>query len=294
MQTILTVLVLSIIGYMVGSVKIINQGNEALVERLGRYHRKLSPGLNFIVPMLDTIVWEDTTREQVLDIPPQEAITKDNIALQVDAVVYWRILELQQTYYQVEDIEKALANLVTTTVRAEIGQLKLEDTYASRSTLNQALLNQLDEATAPWGVKVIRVEVQNINLPNRVRESLELERAAESKKRAAISEAEGKKKAAIEEAEGTVQSIQLISKALSEQRNPQAVLQYLIAQKYVEANFRLGQSPNSKIVFMDPKALTEAMSELISVEEHHHTSPAGNNAPAPPTPSDSATPKSGD
>jgi regulator of protease activity HflC (stomatin/prohibitin superfamily) len=277
MQSILAALALLIIGYTVGSVKIINQGNEALVERLGRYHRKLMPGLNFIVPLLDTIVWEDTTREQVLDIDPQEAITKDNITLLVDAVMYWRILELQQTYYAVEDISKALMNLVITSLRSEIGRMELEQTYASRSQINQILLQQLDEATATWGVKVTRIEVQNITLPETVRESLELERAAESKKRAAISEAEGKKRAAISEAEGTVQSIELISNVLKSQHNTQAVLQYLVAQKYVDANYRLGQSNNSKIIFMDPKALTEAMSELIMPEAGNGAETSGTN-----------------
>lgn len=277
MQSILAALALLIIGYTVGSVKIINQGNEALVERLGRYHRKLMPGLNFIVPLLDTIVWEDTTREQVLDIDPQEAITKDNITLLVDAVMYWRILELQQTYYAVEDISKALMNLVITSLRSEIGRMELEQTYASRSQINQILLQQLDEATATWGVKVTRIEVQNITLPETVRESLELERAAESKKRAAILEAEGEKQAAISEAEGTVQSIELISNALKSQNNTHAVLQYLVAQKYVDANYRLGQSNNSKIIFMDPKALTEAMSELIVPEQASGSETSGSN-----------------
>ncbi len=260
----LVALVLLIFGYIVGSVKIIKQGNEALVERLGRYRCTLTPGINFIVPLLDTIVLEDTTREQMLDFPPQEAITKDNIALQVDAVVYWRILELQRAYYAVENLEEALINLVITSLRSDIGRLELEKTYSSREQLNRTLLQQLDEATATWGVKITRIEVQNIILPDRVRESLELERAAESKKRAAISEAEGKRQAAIEEAEGTVQSIRLISDALRKEENPQAVLQYLIAQKYVDANYRLGQSPNSKILFMDPKNLTQALTDLIT------------------------------
>jgi regulator of protease activity HflC (stomatin/prohibitin superfamily) len=246
------VLALLIVGYTVGSVKIINQGNEALVERLGRYQRKLTPGLNFVVPFLDTIVLEETTRERVLDTDAQEAITKDNILLDVDAVIYWRILELERTFYAVEDIETALKNLVLTTLRSQIGQMELEKTYSSRNEINHNLLQQLDDATATWGVKVTRVEVQNISPPKSVMESLERERAAESKKRADISEAEG-----------TVQSIQLIAKALSSQPNSQAVLQYLVAQKYVDANYRLGQSANSKIIFMDPKALTESMSELI-------------------------------
>jgi regulator of protease activity HflC (stomatin/prohibitin superfamily) len=285
MQTILAALVVLVVGYTIGSVKIMNQGNEALVERLGRYHRKLTPGLNFIVPILDTIVWQDTTREQVIDIPPQEVNTKDNITLKVDAVVYWRILELERTYYAVEDIDEALSNLVMTTLRAEIGQLILEETYASRARLNDTLLRQLDDATTPWGVKVLRVEVQNINIPERVRESLEQERAAQSRKRAAISEAEGRKQALIEEAEGTVESIRKISEAMGNRGDTSEVLRYLLAQKYVDANYRLGASNNSKIVFMDPKALTEAMTDLISSDPTTFSpgiSPAANPNPNPP------------
>lgn len=283
METILGALVILVVGYTIGSVKIINQGSEALVERLGRYHRKLLPGLNFVVPILDTIVWQDTTRERVIDIPPQEVNTRDNITLTVDAVVYWRILELERTYYAVEDIDSALSNLVMTTLRAEIGQLMLEETYSSRAKLNDTLLRQLDDATTPWGVKVLRVEVQNINIPDRVRESLEQERAAQSRKRAAISEAEGRKQALIEEAEGTVESIRKISEAMGNRSQTTEVLRYLLAQKYVDANYRLGASNNSKIVFMDPKALTEAMTDLIAPEatvREDVQPPASNNAPS--------------
>lgn len=283
METILGALVILVVGYTIGSVKIINQGSEALVERLGRYHRKLLPGLNFVVPILDTIVWQDTTRERVIDIPPQEVNTRDNITLSVDAVVYWRILELERTYYAVEDIDLALSNLVMTTLRAEIGQLMLEETYSSRAKLNDTLLRQLDDATTPWGVKVLRVEVQNINIPDRVRESLEQERAAQSRKRAAISEAEGRKQALIEEAEGTVESIRKISEAMGNRSQTTEVLRYLLAQKYVDANYRLGASNNSKIVFMDPKALTEAMTDLIAPEatvQENGQPPANNNGPA--------------
>ncbi|HEY9749335.1 MAG TPA: stomatin-like protein [Allocoleopsis sp.] len=252
MESILAALALVIVGYTVGSVKIINQGNEALVERLGRYHRKLTPGLNFIVPFVDSIVLEDTVREQVLDVEPQEAITKDNVCLKVDAVVYWRILELERAFYAVEDVESGIKNLVLTTLRSALGQMKVEDTYSSRSEINQTLLNQLDEATAAWGVKVTRVEVQNISPPASLLESMAQQRAAEIRKRASISEAEG-----------TVESMRLIAKALQAQPNTSEVLKYLIAQRYVEANQKLGESPNSKVIFMDPKAMSEALENLM-------------------------------
>jgi len=259
----LAILTFLIIGYIVGSVKIINQGFEAVVERLGRYQGKLTPGLNFIVPLLDQIVWVQTTREQLLDFPPQDAITSDNINLKIDAIVYWRILEIEQTYYTIEDVEEALKALVITSLRSLVGKMKLEETYSSRDDINKSLLQQLDEATATWGVKVTRVEVQNIILPQRVQESLERERAAESEKRAAVTTAEGKRQAAISEAEGTVQSARMIAEALGANVRPQDVLKYLIASQYVDANYRLGQSENSKILFMDPRAMSEGMAELI-------------------------------
>jgi regulator of protease activity HflC (stomatin/prohibitin superfamily) len=255
MESIIAALALVIVGYTAGSVKIINQGNEALVERLGRYHRKLTPGLNLIVPILDNIVLEESLRERVLDTEPQEAITNDSLSVEVDAVIYWRIMDLELTFYEVEDVETALKNLVLTTMRSQVGQMALQETYSSRDKINHALLQQLDEATATWGVKVTRVEVQNITPSKSMLESLELQRTAENKRQADISEAQG-----------TVKSIQLIAAALKEQPNSYAVLQYLLAQKYVDANYRLGQSANSKIIFMNPKDLTEGLAELISPE----------------------------
>lgn len=254
--SILAPMILVIIGYTIGSTKIVNEGNQALVERLGRYHKKLDPGLNYIIPFIDRIAVEDTVREQVLDIPPQQAITKDNISLEVDAVVLWRVMDLKEAYYAVEDVELAIQNLVTTTLRSMIGELDLSDTYSSRADLNRKLLQQLDDATSGWGVKVTRVELQEIKPPKTILESLEQERAAQSQKQATISQAEG-----------TVKSIQILSNALQSQSNSQQILQFLIAERYVDANQKLGESPNSKVVFMDPKALSEALTDLISTPD---------------------------
>lgn len=157
-----------------------------------------------------------------------------------------------KAYYNVEDVERAIEELVTTTLRSTIGELELDQTYSSRSDINRNLLHQLNEAAREWGVKVIRVEVQEIKPPEDVLESLAKARAAESEKQAQIFKAQG-----------TVESIEMISRALLEQQNTKAVLQYLIAQRYVEANQKLGESANAKIVFMDPKALSEALTDLI-------------------------------
>ncbi|HZG38690.1 MAG TPA: stomatin-like protein [Nodosilinea sp.] len=266
MPSIIGILALIIIGYTVGSVRIINQGTEALVERLGRYHRKLKPGLNFIVPALDYIVLRDSVREQILDVAKQGAITRDNVSLEVDAVVYWRILELELTYYAIENVEQGIEELVITTLRSEIGKMEFEKTFSSRDELNRALLSQLDEATEPWGVKVTRVEVQEITPPDEVRRSMQLQQAAELKRRATVLEAQGEQEAAIKRAEATVQSIQMLSRALQNQGDTSEILNYLLAQRYVDANQRLGESENSKVVFMDPKMLTEGIMELMHTD----------------------------
>ncbi len=266
MPSIIGILALIIIGYTVGSVRIINQGPEALVERLGRYNRKLKPGLNFIVPVLDYIVLRDSVREQILDVAKQGAITKDNVSLEVDAVVYWRILELELTYYAIENVEQAIEELVITTLRSEIGKMEFEKTFSSRDELNRALLSQLDEATEPWGVKLTRVEVQEITPPDEVRRSMQLQQAAELKRRATVLEAQGEQEAAIKRAEATVRSIQMLSQALQNQGDTSEILNYLLAQRYVEANQKLGESDNSKVVFMDPKMLTEGLVELMRTD----------------------------
>lgn len=266
MPSIIGILALIIIGYTVGSVRIINQGTEALVERLGRYNRKLKPGLNFIVPVLDYIVLRDSVREQILDVAKQGAITRDNVSLEVDAVVYWRILELELTFYAIENVEQAIQELVTTTLRSEIGKMEFEKTFSSRDELNRALLSQLDEATEPWGVKVTRVEVQEIIPPEEVRRSMQLQQAAELRSRAMVLEAQGEQEAAIKRAEATVRSIQMLSQALQNQGDTSEILNYLLAQRYVDANERLGESENSKVVFMDPKMLTEGILELMHTD----------------------------
>ncbi len=255
MYSLIAALTLAVVGYIAGSVTIIKEGEEGIVERLGQYRRTLKPGLNFVIPVFDT-VWYESTREQILDIDPQQAITRDNVPLTVDAVMYWKILDGQKARYGVEDLDLALTNLVVTALRGEIGQLDLRETVSGRTKINQALLHQLDEATESWGVKIMRVEVQEIKPSEAMLESLELEQTAEIKRKATMSETES-----------TVESIRRIALALQGQPNAQDVLRYLVAQKYVEANLRLSESDNSKVIFMDPRSLTESVEKLISGEE---------------------------
>ncbi|QKD80982.1 SPFH/Band 7/PHB domain protein [Thermoleptolyngbya sichuanensis A183] len=184
------------------SVKIVNQGNEALVERLGSYNKKLKPGLNFILPFADRIAFQETIREKVLDVPPQPSITKDNVSITVDAVVYWRIVDMEKAYYKVQNLQAAMVNLVLTQIRAEMGKLELDETFTARSQINEILLRELDTATDPWGVKVTRVELRDIVPSKAVQESMELQMSAERRKRAAILTSEGDREAAVNTARG--------------------------------------------------------------------------------------------
>ena len=199
---------------LAGSARIVNEKNEALVERLGSFNKKLGPGLNLIIPVLDRIVYQGTTREKVIDIPPQSCITKDNVAITVDAVVYWQIVDMEKAYYKVENLQTAMVNLVLTQIRAEIGKLELDQTFTARTEINELLLRELDISTDPWGVKVTRVELRDIMPSKAVQDSMELQMSAERKKRAAILSSEGERESAINSAQGQAQAKILEAEAM--------------------------------------------------------------------------------
>ena len=200
-------LLLALGGIGMSSVKTISQGNEALVETLGRYNgKKLKPGLNFVVPGFQRVVYKETIREKVLDIPPQQCITRDNVSITVDAVVYWRIVDMEKAWYKVENLKSAMVNLVLTQIRAEMGQLELDETFTARSQINEILLRELDVATDPWGVKVTRVELRDIVPSKAVQESMELQMSAERRKRASILTSEGERESAVNSARGKAEA----------------------------------------------------------------------------------------
>ena len=236
MEGSLIAFILVLIGYALGSAKMVNEGNEALVERLGRYHRKLSPGLNFIVPLVDTVVMEDTTREQILDIKPQKVITADNVNIEVDGVVFWSITDMEKSFYKIDDIQVALANLVIVELRATIASRSLEQTIASRNEMNQALLEVLNRDAAEWGVKVIRVDMQSITPPENVQTSMAEQQAAVIRKRALITSAEGEQEAAVKRAQATRTAMEILSQTLRANPESKDILKYLVAQEQVEAS----------------------------------------------------------
>ncbi|MFM6312241.1 MAG: SPFH domain-containing protein, partial [Dolichospermum sp.] len=275
MDPIILIIFLALAGYALASAKMVNQGNVALVERLGRYHRQLKPGLNFIVPIIDQIVMENTTREQLLDIKPQNVITKDGIYLEVDAIIYWRIKDIEKSFYAIDDLEQSLANIGTTTLRENIAQNSLEDTNMSRDQIDRTILSGLNSITTTWGVEITRLDIQSITPPETVRKSMEEQQNAQIKKRAAILAAEGEEEAAVKRAKGTKTSIEIISEALRSHPESKDILRYLVAQDYVDASEKLGASNNAKIVFVDPANSTEMFQELISdsVQENHVKNP---------------------
>ncbi|PZV25256.1 MAG: paraslipin [Snowella sp.] len=280
------------------SVKIVNEKNEYLVERLGSYNKKLEPGLNFVFPFLDKVVYQQTTREKVLDIPPQSCITKDNVSITVDAVVYWRIVDMEKAYYKVENLQAAMVNLVLTQIRSEVGQLELDQTFTARSEINEILLRDLDVATDPWGVKVTRVELRDILPSKAVLESMELQMTAERKKRAAILTSEGERDSAINSAQGQAQAsildaeamkksailkaeaerqqqilkaeaialaINIITEKLSTDNKAKEALQFLLAQNYLDMGTTIGRSESSKVLFMDPRSIASTLEGMRSV-----------------------------
>jgi regulator of protease activity HflC (stomatin/prohibitin superfamily) len=280
MESSIIAIVLLLIGYGLGSTKLINEGNEALVERLGRYRKKLTPGLHLIVPVFDTIVMEDTIREQILDIKPQKIITADNVYLEVDGVVNWRIIDMVKSFYKIDDIQVALANLATVELRANLADRTLEQVNGSRVEMNQTLLNVLNNTASGWGVEIIRFDIQSVTPSEAVQKSMSDQQAAEIRKRAAIIAAEGEQEAAIKRAQATKVSMQILSEALRANPESKEILKYLIAQEQVDASQKLGSSSNAKIVFLNPGVSNDAVSQMLGETVSHEVTNSPENGSA--------------
>jgi regulator of protease activity HflC (stomatin/prohibitin superfamily) len=200
----------------VTSLKITSSSRSMLVERLGKYDRQLSPGLSLVLPGLERVVSHESLKERVLDIPPQQCITRDNVSIEVDAVVYWQLLEHARAYYAVDNLQAAMVNLVLTQIRAEMGRLDLDQTFTTRQEVNEVLLRELDQATDPWGVKVTRVELRDIRPSSGVQQAMEQQMTAEREKRAAILRSEGEKEAQLNAARGRAEAMVLDARARQE------------------------------------------------------------------------------
>ena len=200
------IVIIILVVIFVSGIKIIPQSKAFVVERLGAYHRTMQTGLNYVIPFIERISNKVNLKEIVRDFAPQPVITKDNVTMQIDTVVYFQITDPKLYSYGVENPVNAIENLTATTLRNIIGELELDETLTSRDVINTKMRSILDEATDPWGVKVNRVEVKNILPPRDIQESMEKQMRAERERREAILKAEGEKKAAILIAEGEKES----------------------------------------------------------------------------------------
>ena len=200
------IVIIILVVIFVSGIKIIPQSKAFVVERLGAYNRTMQTGLNYVIPFIERISNKVNLKEIVRDFAPQPVITKDNVTMQIDTVVYFQITDPKLYSYGVENPVNAIENLTATTLRNIIGELELDETLTSRDVINTKMRSILDEATDPWGVKVNRVEVKNILPPRDIQESMEKQMRAERERREAILKAEGEKKAAILIAEGEKES----------------------------------------------------------------------------------------
>jgi regulator of protease activity HflC (stomatin/prohibitin superfamily) len=256
----LLLLILGLSGAgLASSVRIVNQGNSALVERVGSFRKRLDPGLNVIVPGLDRIVFQETLRLKVLDIAPQSCITADNVSITVDAVVYWQIIDMERAYYKVQNLEFAMVNLVQTQIRGEIGKLQLDQTFTARSQISDILLEELDTATDPWGVKVTRVEIRDITPSKAVQDSMELQMSAERRKRAAILTSEGDREAQVNSARGNADA-----QVLAAEAKKQAVILDAEAQ---QQSILLKAEAERQSKLLQARAVAESMQLLANTLE---------------------------
>ena len=277
MQIVALVLVVLAAMILIRAIKIVPQGREYTIERFGRYTRTLAPGIAFLTPFVEAVGRKVNMMEQVLDVPQQDVITKDNVSVRVDAIVFIQVMDAAQAAYRVDNLTFAITQLAQTNLRTVVGSMDLDEVLSQRDQINTRLLSTIDHATNPWGVKVTRIEIKDLVPPPDITNAMARQMKAERERRAVITEADGEKQAAVTRAEGAKQSAILQAEGRREaafrdaearERAAQAeasataavseaiakgdvnAINYFIAQKYVEAFAELARSPQQKTVIV--------------------------------------------
>ncbi len=306
MEFVFFILALFIILWLFASVKMVRQGYQYTIERFGRFTAVAAPGLNLYPAIVYRVGRKVNMMEQVLQIPGQEIITKDNAMVSTDGVVFFQVLDAAKAAYEVSDLYNAILNLVTTNLRTVMGSMDLDETLSKRDEINARLLDVIDHATTPWGVKINRVEIKDIRPPGDIVNAMARQMKAEREKRAAILEAEGLRASEILRAEGEKQgqilqaegrreaafrdaearereaeaeakATQMVSEAIAS-GNAQAI-NYFIAQKYVEAVGEFARSPNAKTILF-PVEATQLIGTLGGIGELARDALGKSDAPA--------------
>lgn len=223
METVFIVLTAAVILFIVMGVKVVPQQTAYVVERLGRFYTVLQPGINYIIPFFDRIAYKHTLKEQALDIPEQVCITKDNVQVTVDGVIFIQVTDPKKASYGISNYIFAITQLAQTTMRSEIGKIDLDRTFEERMAVNRAVVTAIDEAAVAWGVKILRYEVKNIIPPQTVLHAMEKQMQAEREKRAKILQSEGEKQSAINIAEGQKQKLVLESEGARQRQINEAI-----------------------------------------------------------------------
>jgi regulator of protease activity HflC (stomatin/prohibitin superfamily) len=291
-----------------GAIKIVPQGREFTVEQFGRYTRTLKPGISFLMPFVEGIGRKINMMEQVLDVPRQDVITKDNVSVQVDAIVFIQVMDAAAAAYRVTNLDFAITQLTMTNLRTVVGNMELDEVLSQRDQINTRLLDVIDQATSPWGVKVARIEIKDLQPPPDITNAMARQMKAERERRAVITEADGEKQAAITVAEGQKQSAILQAEgrreaafrdaeareraAAAEAKATELVsnaiaagdvnaINYFVAQKYVEAFAKLAESPQQKTVIV-PADMGSLVGSIAGIGELVKSINADGPPPRPP------------
>ncbi|MGD9869818.1 MAG: SPFH domain-containing protein [Thauera sp.] len=258
-------------------VRLVAQGEEWVVERLGKYHATLRPGLNILIPYLDRVAYKLVTKDIILDVQEQEVITRDNAVILTNAIAFVKVTDPVKAVYGVTDFSEAIRNLIMTTLRSIVGEMELDEALSSRDKIKARLRESIADEAVDWGLTVKSVEIQDIKPSQSMQKAMELQAAAERERKAAVTKAEGAKQAAILEAEArlesakrdanaqvmlaeaSAESIRRVSAGIGDQTGP---MMYLLGEKYIGALEKLGESGSSKLVVM-PADLQETLRGLV-------------------------------